>query len=69
MQTSSAFRCRIGRLLAALMLCGALAAGAVVPSALAQSAAPAAEAAADFKTKLPQWAERLGEGGQPHRRG
>ncbi|ALJ37074.1 MULTISPECIES: DUF3772 domain-containing protein [Azospirillum] len=59
MQIPFAFRCRIGRLLAVLMLCGAFVTGAVVPSVLAQSAAPAAEAAADFKTKLPQWQNAL----------
>ncbi|MDQ2102553.1 DUF3772 domain-containing protein [Azospirillum isscasi] len=59
MQTPSAFRRRIGQLLMAWMLCGALASGAAVPSALAQPAAPATEAAADFKTRLPQWQNAL----------
>ncbi|WP_307833596.1 DUF3772 domain-containing protein [Azospirillum brasilense] len=58
-QIPSAFRRRVGRLLAALVLCGALAAGTAAPSAFAQTAAPAAEAAADFKTKLPQWQNAL----------
>ncbi len=58
-QISSAFRRRVCQFLMAWMLFIALAAGAVVPSALAQSAAPATEAAADFKTRLPQWRNAL----------
>ena len=59
MQIPSAFRRRIGQFLLAWMLSGGLAAGVVVPSALAQTAAPATEAAADFKTRLPQWQSAL----------